>query len=45
MLKNPYPTVQVCDLKMAYGSRVVQQNLNFEVSKGDIFFIIGGSGC
>jgi len=45
VLKNPYPTVQVCDLKMAYGSRVVQQNLNFEVSKGDIFFIIGGSGC
>jgi phospholipid/cholesterol/gamma-HCH transport system ATP-binding protein len=39
------PLVQVRDLKMMYGSRVIQQNLNFEVNKGDIFFVVGGSGC
>ncbi|MBF0113247.1 MAG: ATP-binding cassette domain-containing protein [Desulfamplus sp.] len=30
---------------MAYGSVVVQQNLDFTVNKGDIFIIMGGSGC
>lgn len=44
-MNEAYPTVQVCDLKMAYGPRVVQQHLNFEVNKGDIFFVVGGSGC
>jgi phospholipid/cholesterol/gamma-HCH transport system ATP-binding protein len=33
------------DLTIGYGSRVIQQNLNFTVNKNDIFFIIGGSGC
>lgn len=44
-MNKAYPTVQVRDLKMAYGSRVVQQHLSFEVNKGDIFFVVGGSGC
>lgn len=35
----------VRDLTIGYGNRVVQQNLNFDVRKNDIFFIIGGSGC
>ncbi|NLZ16149.1 MAG: ATP-binding cassette domain-containing protein [Desulfobulbaceae bacterium] len=30
---------------MAYGSFVLQRNLNFTVEKGDIFVIMGGSGC
>ena len=30
---------------MAYGTHVVQQNLNFDVNRGDIFFVVGGSGC
>jgi phospholipid/cholesterol/gamma-HCH transport system ATP-binding protein len=30
---------------MAYGERVVMQDLDFDVRRGDIFFIIGGSGC
>lgn len=33
------------DLTIGYGSRVIQQDLNFTVNKNDIFFIIGGSGC
>ncbi|ACE85999.1 ABC transporter ATP-binding protein [Cellvibrio japonicus] len=39
------PFIQVRDLSIGYGNRVVQHSLNFEVRKNDIFFIIGGSGC
>lgn len=37
--------IQVRDLTMRYGSRLVQENLNFDVYRGDIFVIMGGSGC
>jgi len=30
---------------MAYGSFVLQQDLNFTVNRGDVFIIMGGSGC
>jgi len=30
---------------MAYGDFVIQHDLNFTVSRGDIFIIMGGSGC
>ena len=30
---------------MGYGSYILQQNANFTVNKGDIFIIMGGSGC
>lgn len=43
MADNPF--ISVRDLCIGYGSRIVQQNLNFDVHKNDIFFIIGGSGC
>jgi phospholipid/cholesterol/gamma-HCH transport system ATP-binding protein len=33
------------DLTMAYGSFVLQEDLNFTVNRGDIFIIMGGSGC
>lgn len=39
------PFISVKNLNIGYGSRVVQKNLNFEIKKNDIFFIIGGSGC
>ena len=39
------PHIVVRDLTMAYGSFVVQQDLNFTVYRGDIFIIMGGSGC
>ena len=35
----------VSDLTMAYGSFVLQRDLNFVVRRGDIFVIMGGSGC
>ena len=37
--------IEVKDLTMGYGSVVLQQNADFTVNKGDIFIIMGGSGC
>jgi phospholipid/cholesterol/gamma-HCH transport system ATP-binding protein len=37
--------IEVVDLTMAYGSFVIQQDLNFTVNRGDVFIIMGGSGC
>ena len=39
------PALTVKSLTMAYGSFVLQQNLNFTIERGDIFIIMGGSGC
>ena len=37
--------IKVSGLTMAYGSFVVQSDLNFTIKKGDIFILMGGSGC
>ena len=37
--------IVVEDVTMAFGSFVVQRDLNFQVDRGDIFIIMGGSGC
>jgi len=37
--------IEVRNLTMAYGSFVLQRDLNFTVNRGDIFVIMGGSGC
>lgn len=37
--------IEVKNLTMGYGSYILQQNANFTVNKGDIFIIMGGSGC
>lgn len=37
--------IEVRDLTVAFGDFVVQRELNFTVAKGDIFVIMGGSGC
>jgi len=37
--------IEVRDLTMAYGSRVIQRDLSFDVHRGDVFIIMGGSGC
>ena len=39
------PHIEVRGLTMAYGSRVIQKDLDFTVNRGDIFVIMGGSGC
>ena len=37
--------VEVKDLRMAYGKKLIQENIHFKVAKGSIFIIMGGSGC
>jgi phospholipid/cholesterol/gamma-HCH transport system ATP-binding protein len=43
--QNTRPHITVTDLTMAYGDFVIQHDLNFTVNRGDIFIIMGGSGC
>ena len=37
--------VRADGVTVAYGSRVIQSGLSFTIQKGDIFVIMGGSGC
>ena len=37
--------IEVKNFTLGYGSFVLQQNADFTVNKGDIFIIMGGSGC
>lgn len=37
--------IVVEDVTMAFGSFVVQRDLNFRVNRNDVFIIMGGSGC
>lgn len=37
--------IDVKNLTVAYGSKIIQQNLTFSVKEKDIFVIMGGSGC
>ena len=37
--------ITVNDLTMAYGQRVIQQNINFDVKHNEVFAIMGPSGC
>jgi phospholipid/cholesterol/gamma-HCH transport system ATP-binding protein len=39
------PQIEVRDLTMGYGERVVQRGLAFTVSRGEVFVIMGDSGC
>src|SRR5260370_2251499 len=37
--------IDVRDLTVGYGDFVVQRNLNFKIKRGEVFVIMGGSGC
>ena len=37
--------IDVRNLSIGYGQNVLLQNLNFSVNEGEIFVILGGSGC
>ena len=46
MAKNtPEVHIEIRDLTMAYGTFVIQRELNFNINRGDVFVIMGGSGC
>jgi phospholipid/cholesterol/gamma-HCH transport system ATP-binding protein len=37
--------ITVKDLTMAYGDFVLMRDLSFDINRGDVFIIMGGSGC
>lgn len=39
------PLVSVRNLTMAFGSKVIQRDLDFEIHPGEVLAIAGGSGC
>jgi phospholipid/cholesterol/gamma-HCH transport system ATP-binding protein len=39
------PLVKVVDLAIGWGGTVLQKNATFEIERGSIFVILGGSGC
>jgi len=44
-MKKTEAHITVQNLTMAYGSYVIQRDLNFAINHGEIFVIMGGSGC
>jgi phospholipid/cholesterol/gamma-HCH transport system ATP-binding protein len=45
MTDQEHAHITVEDVQMAYGSFVVQRELNFTIQRGDVFIIMGDSGC
>jgi phospholipid/cholesterol/gamma-HCH transport system ATP-binding protein len=39
------PLIKVTDLSIGWGDRVLQKDASFEIEHGDVFVILGGSGC
>src|SRR5215469_5100593 len=39
------PLLALRDVTLAFGPKVIQQKLSFDVSRGSIFAVMGGSGC
>ena len=44
-MEDKSPHIIVKDLTMAYGDFVVMHDLTFTINRGDIFIVMGGSGC
>jgi len=45
MERSLQPVIEVRNLDLSYDDYIVMQNLNFNVSNGDIFIVMGPSGC
>jgi phospholipid/cholesterol/gamma-HCH transport system ATP-binding protein len=41
----PPPHIQVEGVTLAYGNFIIQHDLSFRIRRGDVFIIMGGSGC
>jgi phospholipid/cholesterol/gamma-HCH transport system ATP-binding protein len=39
------PLIEVTDLSIGWGDLILQKHATFQVGRGDIFAILGGSGC
>ena len=42
---SPPGIIQVEDLSLGYGERVVLEHMTFSIRKGEIVSVLGGSGC
>ena len=45
MQATSQPVIRVENLTAAYGDTVILRDINFEVNAGEVFIILGGSGC
>lgn len=45
MTTTPETLIEVRDLSLSFGSKVIQQNVSFELKRGSVFAVMGGSGC
>jgi phospholipid/cholesterol/gamma-HCH transport system ATP-binding protein len=43
--ENSAVRIEIRDLTMAFGSRVIMSGINVRIRRGEIFIIMGGSGC
>ncbi|MFZ0255437.1 MAG: ATP-binding cassette domain-containing protein [Gammaproteobacteria bacterium] len=41
----PAPHIEVEGVTLAYGDFVIQHDLSFRIRRGDVYIIMGGSGC
>jgi phospholipid/cholesterol/gamma-HCH transport system ATP-binding protein len=41
----PGPHITVHDLRIGWGTKVLMEHVNFQVERGTVFTILGGSGC
>jgi phospholipid/cholesterol/gamma-HCH transport system ATP-binding protein len=37
--------IEISDVTLAYGDFLIQQKLNFSIRRGEVFVVMGGSGC
>ena len=44
-MSDKMPAITAKNLEIAYGDFVIQRDLNFSVNRGEIFVLMGGSGC
>ncbi|MBN1864055.1 MAG: ATP-binding cassette domain-containing protein [Victivallales bacterium] len=45
MTKKSNKAIEVVDLTIGYDDTVILENVNFHVGRGEVFVILGGSGC
>ena len=43
-MSDETPAIEVRDLTMRYGDRIIMQDINFTVARGEVFVLMGGSG-
>ena len=43
-MNDAAPVIEVRDVSLGYGDRIIQKDLSFDVRRGEVFVILGGSG-